>query len=207
MPYNYTYWYRCSPSTELRGRREENEGKGCGYAMVRGTHQPITSTSRTQGKKCLGVGCNNRMRLNPGNTFLADHDDHFQHYLSQRRMRGPEGFWNRVAVPTPLSRYNWAMNEADFRNNTENYSRTNGSSRILNEFVLLEGCPTPEESLANQRRLSEDSNRSEEALSVFEETPPAQEGNEVTEVSKATPRFGTFAQNSDGTFTYNEVVE
>jgi len=206
MPYNYTYWYTCSPSMELRGRRAENEDKGCGYVMVRGTHNPIGHSNQTQGKKCLGVGCNNRMRLNPGNTWLADHDDHFQHYLSRHRHRAEDGSY-RMATANKWNRYHWAMVEADRRNNPENYARTHGNPRYRNEFVLLEGAPTAEENLANQRHLNKDSNRSEETSSVFEETPPAQEGNEVTEVSKATPGFGTFTRNSDGTFTYNEVVE
>ena len=182
--------------------------------MVRGTHNPITHSSHTQGKKCLGVGCNNRMRLNPGNTWLADDDDHFQHYLSIHRQRDEHGLFRDPYQANRWNRYQWAMVEADRRNNPENYARAWNNPRHPNEWVLLETAPTAEESLANQRQLKKDSNRSEktlsvfeETLSVFEETPPAQEGNLVSEVSIATPGFGTFAQNSDGTYTFNEVVE
>jgi hypothetical protein len=209
--YEYTYWYICSPSMETRGKRDVNDGKGCGYAMVRGMSKPIidrTNGHRSQGKKCFGTGCNNRMRLHPGNVMLADNDRQFMWHLEDKVFSS--GILSGCkARPTPSNRHRWAMAEADRHNNPQNYENDSSMSNRRNphEFYKLENTPTPEENIENQRSMSNCSNASEERTDSFEETPPAQEGNRVEKVSKATPGFGTFARNTDGTFTFNEVKQ
>lgn len=57
------YLYRCSPSSETRGRRLQHDG-GCGHWNVFSTAKPLDAHYRPQASPCKE--CGRRQRLNLG---------------------------------------------------------------------------------------------------------------------------------------------